>query len=127
MAVRTPDLAFGNLVRQGFPRDPGLNECAYVRLLVTQVVEVQDARVRLTAVDTWMTAEVLAHQILEYSRRVPAPLSRFRYLPLAVARVPLVGVLALAEKADPLPRLALQRSIWELDKRLGLTADPTGP
>jgi len=125
MAIRAPHLAFGNLIRQGFPGDTGLNECADVRLLVAKMVEVQDPRIRFAAVHTWMTEEVFAHPSLEVSRCAAAPLFGVRDLSFSVARVPLVGVIALTEKADPLSRLALQRPVRELDEGLGLAADST--
>ena len=127
MAIRTSHLALGNLMRQGFPGDTGLNECAHVRFLVTKVVEVQDTGIRFAAVDTGMTVEVFPHTILEVSRSAVAPLFGFRDLPFPVARVPLIGVLALTEKADPLSRLAPQRPVRELDERLRLAADSTCP
>jgi hypothetical protein len=102
-----------------------LKECADIRLLVAEVVEVQDSGISFTAVDTWMPEEVLAQPILEFSRWLPTALFGVRDLPFPVARVPRVGVSALAEKADPLPRLARQRPVCELDERLGLAADTT--
>jgi hypothetical protein len=89
------------------------------------VVEVQDCWIRFSAVDTWMIQEVFAYPISEFSRCVAAPHSSVRDLPFSVAQVPLVGVGALTEKADPLSRLALQRPLRELGEGLGLAADST--
>ena len=89
------------------------------------MVEIQDPRIGFAAVHTRMIEEVLAHAIPKVSRCVAAPLFGIRDLPFPVVRVPLVGVIALTEKADPLSLLALQRPVRELDEGLGLAADPT--
>ena len=125
MAIRATHLAFGNLVRQGFPRHPGLNECADIRSLITKVIEVQDCWIRFTAVHAWMSQEVRPHPRLKFSCCVTAALLCVRDLPFSVPRVPLVGVGALAKKANPLPRLAAQRPVREFGKRFGLAADST--
>ena len=90
-----------------------------------KVVEVQNPGIRFAAVHTWMTEEVLADPILEFSRCVAASLFGVRDLPFPIARVPLVGVIALAEKAYPLSRLAAQRPVRKLDEGFGLAADAT--
>jgi hypothetical protein len=89
------------------------------------MVEVQDPRIGFAAVHTWITEQVFAHPMLEFNRCVAAALFGFCDLLFPVARVPLVGVSALAEKADPLSRRAPQRAVRELDEGLGLAADST--
>jgi len=70
-----------------------------------------------------MIKQVCANPLLEVCRGVAVSYLGFGNLALPVARIPLVGVLALTEQADPLSRLALKRPVRELRERLGLAAD----
>jgi hypothetical protein len=51
-------------MRQRLPRNGGLNESAYVRLLVTEVVEVKYIDVGFAAVHAGMTEKIVSHSIL---------------------------------------------------------------
>jgi hypothetical protein len=127
MAVGASHLALGDLIQQCCPRDRVLDERADVRPLVTKVIEVQHLRIGLAAVDARMIHQILADAPPQFGPCSPVSDLGMRDLALAVSRVPRVRVFALTAQADPLPRLTLQRPIWELDERLGLPANATGP
>ena len=69
VAIRTTDLALCDFYEDGRPSETCL---AYIRdivALVAQVVELEDNRVSLSAVDTWVLGEVLPHpQLVLISR-----------------------------------------------------------
>jgi len=59
MAVGAADFALGDLDRDGLPSPSVVRQLAHVLHLVTQMVELEDHRVRLAAIDAWMSQEIV--------------------------------------------------------------------
>jgi hypothetical protein len=72
------------------------------------VVEVEHLGVGFATVHARMTEEIIAHTTLERCRGTETSQSHVRDVPFLVSQIPFVGVLPLAQKADPLSRLALK-------------------
>jgi hypothetical protein len=75
VAVRTDDLAFGNLVQDAAPAAI-TQPLRDVERLVTQVVELENEWIGLAAIDAWIRTEIL-HEISDSfaADRNPAPSS----------------------------------------------------
>ncbi|MGH2878078.1 MAG: hypothetical protein ACRDK4_00490 [Solirubrobacteraceae bacterium] len=67
MAVRAHDLALGDLIDDGVPGVRS-QSCADVEALVPEVVELQDERVGLAAVDAGMVGKEVHEQTCAFSR-----------------------------------------------------------
>ena len=59
MAVRAPDLALGDLGRAHLPTDMAVQQLRHTEVLVAQVIELEDYRVRFPAIDAWVVEEEL--------------------------------------------------------------------
>jgi hypothetical protein len=127
MTVRAPHLAFRDLGEHSLPCDTGVHEATHSGALIAQMIEVEHIRIRLTAVDAGMIAEVLADP--EGVGRGPsnsADVSRSD-LAVAVSEIPVFRVSTLAGEADPLARLTNERTEWEVAQGFRFFADATDP
>jgi hypothetical protein len=82
-----------------------LHERAEIGSFVPEVIEIENSEVRLAAVDARMIEQVVAHPTSQFTYDLVASDLDVGDMTFPVLRVPLPGVDALAEKADPLPRL----------------------
>ncbi|HVD51753.1 MAG TPA: hypothetical protein VNB51_06910 [Candidatus Udaeobacter sp.] len=90
------------------------------------MIEIENPGIRLAAVDARMIKQVIAYPTPQLTDDVAASDLDLGNVTFPVPRVPLTGVDPLAQKADPLPRLAFDRAVRKLSQRLCLFTDATG-
>jgi hypothetical protein len=86
MTVGAADLALGDLGFDERPSPPITNQLAHIFQLVTQMIELQDHRIRLAAVDAWVSQEIVTEAAAILGRE-------------AIAIAPQPGDLALVIRA----------------------------
>jgi len=106
MAVRADDFALGDLSEDLIPRPPPTYELADIEPLVPEVVEVEDHRVGLAAVDARMAQEVLQQQpLVDLPEAFPSGLDAGP-ADISVCRVVLDHLIDVAVTAIRLPTVS---------------------
>src|SRR5437899_3609732 len=124
MAIRAADVALVDLTLDRVPRSTIADERAHIRDLVAAMIEVQDDRIALIAVDTWVVQE----ESEDASRKRPALWNRppsllFAHLAADLRRVPPLRRSTLACQTNVVMGLCVDRSEWELTQGLDGGAD----
>ena len=64
MAVGTEDLTLCDLYEDRCPRETRLAHVGHIVAFVAEMIEVEDDRISLAALDAWMDRQVLPHEYL---------------------------------------------------------------
>jgi len=96
MAVGTEDLTLRDLYEDRRPRETGLAHVGHIVAFVAEMIEVEDDRISLAALDAWMDRQVLPHESLVLVPSLVSSCSDVRDVPRAIAFVPSALVLSHA-------------------------------